>query len=375
MPFLRLQTPFAGSASLTDSGRKLQIAVVLKSESFAVQGSGSFSVLDWRGQTRELVAHQPYEVEATEEGLRLGSLHLPEQARLEPREPGDSFLIGRRRYRGPLILRRNRDKTVTAIEEVAVEDYLQGVLPHEMDPSWPLEALKAQAVVARTFAYTQLGKFRQHGFDLTADTRSQVYGGLGAGHDTIRRAVSETHGEVLGYQGQILSVYYHACCGGHTAHAAAVWGGATQVPPPLWGVRDRFCERSPLARWSVFFTYDEILAALQRRRLIGGPLRRFEIGRRDRMGYVRTFLARVGSEDLTVAANDFRNWIGNTQMRSTRVQRIRKRANGIEFLGQGSGHGVGLCQWGARLQAEKGQDYERLLEFYFPKATLSVIDE
>jgi stage II sporulation protein D len=93
------------------------------------------------------------------------------------------------------------------------------------------------------------------------------------------------------------------------------------------------------------------------------------------MGYVRTFLARIGEEGLTVAANDFRNWIGNTQMRSTRVQRIRKRANGVEFMGQGSGHGVGLCQWGARLQAEKGRDYERILEFYFPKATLSVIDE
>ena len=87
---------------------------------------------------------------------------------------------------------------MTVIEEVAIEDYLLGVLPFEMEPNWPIEALKAQAVVARTFAYTQLGKYRKDGYDLSTDTRSQVYGGRTDRSASIKEAVDSTRGEVLG---------------------------------------------------------------------------------------------------------------------------------------------------------------------------------
>jgi stage II sporulation protein D len=218
-----------------------------------------------------------------------------------------------------------------------------------------------------------MGKYRKAGFDLTADTRSQVYGGVGEDSANIRRAVEETRGEVLGYQGQILNVYYHACCGGHTASSGSVWGGET--PRPLMGVRDKYCDRSPVSKWTATFTLDALKEALARAHVPGGRLRRFEIGGKDIYGYVKTFLVKIGDESQTVRAADLRKWLGNSAMRSTRISRIRKTDDGIQFLGNGSGHGVGLCQWGARLQAEDGRKYEKILAFYFPGSTLSVIDE
>ena len=244
-----------------------------------------------------------------------------------------------------------------------------------MDPSWPLEALKAQAVVARTFAYTQLGKYRRSGFDLTSDTSSQVYGGLGEDSPAVRRAVSETRGEVLGWKGRILDVYYHSCCGGHTEDAGAAWASGSKSPPPLRGVRDRYCAKSPLAAWTAYFGDSDVLAALQDGRLLGGKLRRLELGRRDAAGYVREISARVGAEKVSVEAKDFRNLLGPAELKSLRIARVKRLAKGVEFRGSGSGRGVGLCQWGARLQAEQGRRYEQVLRFYFPGSVLSVIDE
>jgi len=307
--------------------------------------------------------------------LSLGPYFLSGEARLEPEGPSDTILLRGRRTQGILILKANQE-ALAAIEEVGIEDYLLGVLPYEMDPSWPLEALKAQAVVARSFAYSQLGKYRRLGYDLTSDTRSQLYRGRGEAWPRIRRAVEETRGEVMGYRGRILPAYYHACCGGHTTDAASVWGAAEArlSPPPLRGVRDRFCRASPHARWSAYFEDSEILAALQGKRLLAGPLRRLEVALRDAVGYVKSFRAQVGSERLLVGAGDLRRALGNGELRSLRIARLSRRKRGVEFAGSGSGHGVGLCQWGARLQAEKGRRYEQILRFYFPGSLLSVLE-
>lgn len=356
------------------SERRIQIGILPKAPELSFSCEGRCSVTDAEGQAQSLFSGKSYTIGPGARGLKLGSLELAPEVRIEPREAAGAVLIASRRYPGLLILRLNGDGTVAVIDELGIEDYLLGVLPHEMDPGWPLEALKAQAVVARTFAYTQLGKYRKSGFDLTSDTRSQVFGGLGEVAGSVRRAVAETRGEVLGYKGNILSVYYHSCCGGHTADAASVWG-APKSPPPLRGVRDRYCLSSPHARWSAFLSFADILSAVRERHLISGSLRRLSIGRRDAAGFARDFIVAIGAQELEVRANDFRLWLGDTVLKSTRIRGIRKRPGGFELAGGGLGHGVGLCQWGSRLQAEKGRGYEKILQFYFPGSTLSVVDE
>jgi stage II sporulation protein D len=352
----------------------IQIGIIPRARELTVACEDPCALTDGWGQHYTLSPRKSYQAQPSEDGLRLGPFSLSSEVRLKPQSPGACLLIGPRRYSGSLILRRNKDATLTAIDELGFEDYLLGVLPHEMEPGWPLEALKAQAVVARSFAYMQIGKYHRAGYDLSSDTRSQVYGGLGEAAPAVRRAVEETHGEVLGYKGQLLDVYYHACCGGHTAHKSAVWK-SSETPPPLWGVRDKYCESSPHARWSIFLSYSDILAALQKGDFLEGPLRNFQIGRRDMSGYIRNFLTRIGSRSLNLSANDFRTRVGPGTLKSTRISRMRKTSKGILFSGSGSGHGVGLCQWGARLQAEKGRNYEQILRFYFPGSVLSVIEE
>jgi stage II sporulation protein D len=365
----------SGSAQLSSGPRLIQIGIVPEAEHLDFVPEGGYAVADLEGRVHALKPNRTYMFTADDGQLSLENWTLPGEVRLTPDKIWADIKIGQKRYHGSLIVRANRDGTLTAIEELGIEEYLLGVLPHEMDPAWPIEALKAQAVVARTFAYTQLGKYKKSGFDLTSDTRSQVYGGLTDDPPSIREAVEKTKGEVLGYDGQILNVFYHSCCGGHTADQGSVWPTSGRTPKPLRGVRDKYCEAAPNFRWHAQLSYDQVLFALEKKRLLSGKLRRFEIGSRSVAGYVRTFIAKIGGERLEVGANDFRLAVGANQLKSARISRIKKTDDGVEFFGSGAGHGVGLCQWGARAQAEKGRRYEKILKYYFPGSTLSVIDE
>ena len=364
----------AAAHAAAPSDRLIRIGIIPEAERLAFACEGRCVVADARGRRYALASGGRYVLEPAENSLKIGGVTFPAETRLAPDASSGAILIGERRYPGAIIVRLTPGGGLSVVDELLVEDYLLGVLPREMDPNWPLEALKAQAVVARTFAYTQAGKFRRDGYDLSSDTRSQMFVGLGSESEAIRRAVRETRGEVLGYKGKILGVYYHACCGGHTENASAVWGSGPAPPPPLRGVRDRYCRNTPLARWTAYFPYEEVLAALQQDRLLGGAIRMFAVQSRTAAGYAKDFAVTVGSERLLVKASDFRKLIGSADLKSVRIERVRQLSSGIEFEGSGAGHGVGLCQWGARIQAERGRDYEQILRFYFPGSTLSLLD-
>lgn len=343
--------------------RTIRIAIAHRVRGLLVEPESAFVLRDHEG-THELHPGRQYEFEWP----------MTAPAVLEASSPGGTIKVGSKLYRAKLIVRPDEGRTLTAVAEMSMENYLLGVVPYEMQPDWPLEALKAQAVVARTYAYYNLGKHRKAGFDLTADTSSQVYGGLGRENDAVRQAVRTTRGEVMGYAGELLQAFYHACCGGHTSDAGVVWGGG-KTPPPLRGVRDKWCVKSPYYKWTAYFTTPAVLAAASSTKLIGGTLKSIKVGARDVSGQVKTFSIRAGAQDLTVKAVDLRKRLGAVELRSTRVEKVRVLKKGVEFTGRGSGHGVGLCQWGARLQADDGRKYETILKFYFPGSVLSVVDE
>lgn len=369
-----LAAAFFLAAALPAAAGTVQVAILRQAGSAKIVPEGKVSIaqpgikttaLDWKGELT---------LRPREGGLRLADHRLKSETRLIPSD-GARVKVGANWYRGTLILRLDPGQTLTIVEEASIEVYLEGVLPHEMDPNWPLEALKAQAVVARTFTYANMGKFRRDGFDLTADTRSQVYRGTTLVNDNVRAAVRQTKGEVLGWKGKLLSVYYHACCGGATTDAGAAWGGSDEVPRPLKGVRDPWCSASPHMKWIAYFAWPELTAAISERRMLTGPLKSLRIGARDAAGYVRTFVARGGSESVEIKASTLRGALGSTEMKSVRIRSLNVLGKGVEFLGGGSGHGVGLCQWGARLQADRGRGYTQILKFYFPGSDLSEVDE
>ncbi|MDX6768219.1 MAG: SpoIID/LytB domain-containing protein [Elusimicrobiota bacterium] len=363
------------AASDAPAGQRVQVAIVRQAASVKllvadgdadlVLPGGRVKPLEWKGELT---------LRPREGGLRLANTALPSETRLVPR--GGAIKVGGHRYRGPFILRLDPGQTVTVIEEPDIESYLEGVLPHEMDPDWPLEALKAQAVVARTFTYANIGKFRKEGFDLTNDTRSQVYRGLALVNENVRSAVRQTRGEVLGWKGKLLPVYYHACCGGQTTDASSPWGAdKNDTPAPLRGVRDPWCKASPHVSWTAYFAWDDLMNAADGVAPLPGPMKALKIGRKDLAGYVMSFVASTTGDPVSLRATDFRARLGAGDLRSLKIRRILARRKGLEFHGGGSGHGVGLCQWGARLQSEKGRSYEKILLFYFPGAELSEVDE
>jgi len=362
------------AAALSSGATTVQIAIVRQAASATIVPVGQVLISQPGSKAKPLEWKGELTLRPREGGLRLADLRLKSETRLIPVE-GARIRVGYHLYRGALILRLDPGQTLTIVEEAAVEEYLEGVLPHEMDPDWPLEALKAQAVVARTFTYANMSKFRKDGFDLTADTRSQVYKGMTGVNENVRAAVRQTRGEVLGWKGKLLRVYYHACCGGATTDAGAAWSGGEDIPRPLKGVRDPWCSASPHMKWTVYFAWADLTAAISERRMLNGPLKSLRIGARDAAGYVRTFLARSGGESVEVKAAELRGSLGAGEMKSVRIKSLHTLSNGVEFLGAGSGHGVGLCQWGARLQSEKGRSYGQILKFYFPGSELSEVDE
>ena len=141
-------------------------------------------------------------------------------------------------YRGRLEVFANTRGTLTVVNVVPLEDYVRGVVPNELSPGgWPqLEALKAQAVAARTYAVSNLGRFAAQGFDLTPDTRSQVYGGRSTEHPLTDRAVRETAGRIATYRGVPINALYTSTCGGRTEDAENIFGG-----PPVPYLRGREC--------------------------------------------------------------------------------------------------------------------------------------
>jgi len=333
---------------------------------------GDFSVIDQTtGEIRRLEHGKEYKVEADEsKRLIMGPHFFYGPTRLLPGKPKEYVLIGKRKYRGNLLFRPNEDETVTIIDELGLEDYLFGVLPQEMSPKWPLEALKAQAVVARTFALNNLGKFSSSGFDLSDDFFSQIYSGVTLESDSVKRAVEETAKEVLFWRGKRLPAYFHSCCGGHTTDPAGVWGPRTKIrsspPRPLRGVRDRYCKVSPHYRWSAYFRKDDLLRMLQRQGRSVATLTRMRGGTRSPSGALSDVRFLVDGSWIRVSANKLRLWLGPGELKSSRIQRIVRRKRGFEIFGRGYGHGVGLCQWGTRVQAELGRDYRKILSFYFP---------
>ena len=132
---------------------------------------------------------------------------------------------------------------------------------------------------------------------------------------------------------------------------------------------------SPHMKWIAYFAWADLTAAIAEKHMLSGPLKTLRIGARDAAGYVRTYLAKSGHESVEVKASEMRMALGAGEMKSVRVRAVNVLKKGVEFVGGGSGHGVGLCQWGARRQAEKGRGYEKILKFYFPGAELSEVDE
>lgn len=242
------------------------------------------------------------------------------------------------------------------LREIPLERYVAGVLEKEVHGNWPMEALKAQAVATRTYALYRKVNPRDALFDVLSDTTDQVFESDEGHSPAIVRAVLETEGETLQHGGKIFQAFFHSCCAGRSERADEVWPGA--FPEPLLSLHnDPYCAACPPARWEY--------------RIDKGEFESITISERDTSGRVRTVLVSSPSgKSRTMAGIELRRVLGNTFLKSTLFE-ISPQDDAIVFEGRGAGHGVGLCQWGAKGMAETGKNYREILDFYYPGAEVA----
>ncbi|HTU80644.1 MAG TPA: SpoIID/LytB domain-containing protein [Candidatus Acidoferrales bacterium] len=276
----------------------------------------------------------------------------------QPVAGSDGFLFDGRPYRGSF--ERLADGRIVNV--VGLEAYLYSVVPHEMTSSWPAPALAAQAVCARTYVLQRSNPRRD--YDVVPSQMDQVYPGVTGETPAGRAAVDATAGQVLRFGGMFATVAYSSCCGGHTESAADAWGGAGA--PYLGGVVCRYCTDSPYYRWQASVAMDDIAQRFSEQLDPIGALQNVVIGSRDASGRARdvTLVAQRGSVDVKGTA--FRLGVGARVVRSLLISDARVDQPELFLEGGGLGHGVGMCQWGARGMALAGHTARDILALYFP---------
>lgn len=271
------------------------------------------------------------------------------------------------------------------VNRLPLERYLLGVVPGEMDPwappgkkpKFPDDALRVQTVAARTYAlYQILARGTGARYHVTADSRSQVYKGYNL-HPRVVDAVASTRGVVLTYEGKLFESFYHSTCGGATADASAVFGGVSLAP--LAPTRCGYCKQSKHFQWESEISEREIRAALARfldeHQVQIGRLAAIEPLDRGPGGHASYVRIRHAKGSFELDATVFRELLlaeGESGVRSTSFE-CRAEPDGAQFhfAGRGWGHGVGMCQWGAKGLADEGAGWRDILAHYYPRSVLT----
>jgi stage II sporulation protein D len=301
-------------------------------------------------------------------------------------EPSGFLRLNGKYYRGVADILRD-SAGLTVVNRLGIEAYLLGVVSAEMGRRSFAEqsALEAQAVVSRTYAIRNLGRWRARGFDLTAGVSDQVYGGANSETPEGRAAVRDTRGRVLTYNGAPIEAFYYSTCGGRTADGFEVFRGAAR--PYLRSVADRaengtdYCSISPRYRWHEEWTDATLRATLERnlpqvasvRRPAVREVRDIRVSRRTPSGRVDELAIALGGPEVRITGLAIRQVLRPASGELLRSNVFTLSATGagervthLAAEGMGAGHGVGFCQWGAVGRARVGQGYEQILAAYYP---------
>ncbi len=275
-----------------------------------------------------------------------------------------------RSYRGKLLLRVRKGR-LQVVNLLPLEDYLLGVVPLEMPPGFPQEALKAQAIAARSWTVRNRHKHEADDADVCDGTHCQVYGGVTAERESTTLAVQSTAGLILVRDDAPVDGVYTADCGGQPA----LGNGANSPLPDRDSSGRDYCLANPGHYWSLGFTFLEVWRAAGEKdstqELPKGELD-VQIAQTDASGRVVTLHVRCGEQMREVSGTQLRSRLS---LPSTLFSVRLDQGNTVVFEGSGSGHGNGLCQWGAAGRARAGQKAEEILQTYYPGAQVAPLSE
>lgn len=315
------------------------------------------------------------------------------------------------RYRGKLNF-YIKGSSLYAINEVGMQEYLYGVVPKEMVSSWEMEALKAQAIVAKNYTITNYSKHSADGFNVCKSTHCQVYGAYSAEQEKTNRSVDETEGMVMMYNGAPAEAYFHSSSGGRTESIGNMWNYGLDY---MSGVKDPYSTGTPYDNWEATLSASEIEQALLRYNYNVGTvvgIKILEVSQNDRV----MKLGVLGTSGMKILEKDaIRTVLGSSKFKSTYFtltdtagqssstsernrSDIRIQDNGLKnafdkldsfvstrisdgtqdfvsgssyvFSGKGFGHGIGLSQYGANNMAKEGNNFKDIISYYFKGVTI-----
>lgn len=395
----RFSSGYAPSRAVEEvdqGGRILRVAILRGINDLTLTSNVSFDLVVGESGSAErpghpwrlcLVGGDPSLRDRT--GRRLSRVDFP--VRFVPRNRAGFVIVNGSRYRGSLLVYRLRTGSYLVINEVGLEDYLRGVVPREVGPVGEdlIEAAKAQAVAARSYALSRVGRRAEEGYDLEADERDQVYGGVAAEWPLTDRAVSMTRGLVLVNHGKIVEALYHSTCGGRTADARELWG--RQNVPYLRSIYDTahhhrrarpFCEESPRFEWECRWRRDlfdrhvgsNLATVMGISRRTVGEVRSVRVAQRTSSGRVRTLEIVTtrgrhrldGTQAMKVLSDP-----GSGRTVYSNFFDVRHHDSLVMIRGKGWGHGAGMCQWGARGMAKAGYRFDEILNHYYQGVRLA----
>ena len=277
--------------------------------------------------------------------------------------------INGREYAAPIELVRNGEG-LAVINEVPLEDYLPGVLRAEAGDRFPPEALRAQAIVARTYAAHQRIIAAARPYHILASTAHQQFAGRVGPGSPVWDAVRETAGQVLLWEGEVFPAFYHTESGGYTEDPRTVF--AARNMPALLPVACPFSANSPHFYWTLDVRLADLGDALRRGGVDVGQVRTVSVP--DRTMSLRAMTVSVAGTrgSAQIRGNDFRRMLGYDTFKST-LFAVAIDGDTARFSGRGYGHGVGMCQWGAKGMAERGFTARQILAFYYPGTTFGTL--
>lgn len=301
------------------------------------------------------------------------------------------ILFSGKKYKGDFLVVYSDNNKIFVLNRLSMEDYLLGVLHPEMavksNQPERLEALKAFAVCARTFAEMKVEKGNTY-FDITDDVRDQVFDGCGNYTELDQTAVNTTSGEILKFKEKLAEVFYHSACGGMLEDPANVFSGKVDeyLSSKKDGDEKANCEISPTFSWKEAYTQAELLKLLKEKNLSTRKQKTvkdvviselFDSGRAKEIR-----ISFDNGDDVVLKATEIRNFFIRKDtkgiLRSSLFTITKEVVKGglkkITLNGKGSGHGVGLCQWGAMNLSSQGKSYNEILDFYFHGCTIGKIE-
>ncbi|MFQ6066769.1 MAG: SpoIID/LytB domain-containing protein [bacterium] len=344
---------------------------ILEKETIQAGATGAFQVKG-KGNVRFfLPSSLPLTIESSPSGIKIDQRNWGSSVWVKPERDSSLCLANGRRYRGSLLIKQE-GRFLEVINELPLEEYLYGVIKWEISPDWPPVAVAAQAIAARTYALKKLEAPlpKNQDYHLLSTEDDQVYGGVESEDPRSRISVDSTRGQVVIYERQLINAYYSACCGGYTASSADVWG---ETFPYLQARADPFCKDSPYHDWKWKVEAEKLRKILREAGSPLGKLYRIQPVSFDQSGRVKQLRIQYRGGEKYLKGSEFRRLVGFDRIKSTLfkvVLSVRRHARYFVFTGRGSGHGVGMCQWGAKAMAEKGYSTREILQFYYPGTSI-----